>query len=104
DEFLWGRDLLVAPVTQKGTTSRRVYLPEGGWFDWWNNEKVSGRKWIERPVDLATIPIYVRAGSIIPLDPVRQYLSQPVNEPTELKIFPGADGNFTLYDDDGESL
>ena len=50
------------------------------------------------------MPIYARAGSIIPLDPVRQYVSQPVSGPTELKIFPGADGEFTLYDDDGESL
>jgi alpha-glucosidase/alpha-D-xyloside xylohydrolase len=104
DEFLWGRDLLVAPVTQKGATSRGVYLPEGGWFDWWSGEKVSGGRWIERSADLATMPTYVCAGSIIPVDPVRQYLSQPANEPTELKIFPGADGEFTLYDDDGESL
>ncbi len=104
DEFLWGRDLLVAPVTEKGASSRKVYLPEGNWFDWWNGEKISGGRWIERSVDLATMPIYVRAGSIIPFDPVRQYISQPVSEPTELKIFPGADGEFTLYDDDGESL
>jgi alpha-glucosidase/alpha-D-xyloside xylohydrolase len=104
DEFLWGRDLLVAPVTEKGATARRVYLPEGNWFDWWSGEKMSGGRWIERSVDLATMPIYVRTGSIIPLDPVRQYVSQPVSEPTELKIFPGSDGEFTLYDDDGESL
>jgi alpha-glucosidase (family GH31 glycosyl hydrolase) len=49
------------------------------------------------------MPIYVRAGAMIPLDPVRQYTAQPVNEPTELRIFPGADGEFTLYDDDGET-
>ena len=104
DEFLWGRDLLVAPVTEKGATTRKVYLPEGNWFDWWSGEKKSGKQWIERPVDLATIPIYVRAGAIIPLDPVRQYISQPVAEPTSLKVFPGADGEFTLYDDDGETL
>jgi alpha-glucosidase (family GH31 glycosyl hydrolase) len=104
DQFLWGRDLLVAPVTEKGATSRRVYLPEGNWFDWWSGEKISGGRWIERPVDLATMPIYVRAGSIVPLDPVRQYISQPASKPTELKIFPGTNGEFTLYDDDGESL
>ena len=104
DEFLWGRDLLVAPVTEKGATARKVYLPEGIWFDWWTGEKKSGKQWIERSVDLATMPIYVRAGTIIPLDPVRQYVAQPVAEPTLLKIFSGADGEFTLYDDDGESL
>ena len=104
DEYLWGRDLLVAPVTEKAAMSRKLYLPQGNWFDWWNGEKIPGGHWIERPVDLATMPIYARAGAIIPLDPVRQYISQPVNEPTTLKIFPGANGEFVLYDDDGESL
>ncbi len=104
DEFLWGRDLLIAPVTEKAAASRRVYLPAGEWFDWWIDKKVSGAQWIERPVDLATMPIYVRAGAIIPLDPIRQYVTQPVTEPTTLKIYPGADGEFTLYDDDGQSL
>src|SRR5258708_24634895 len=82
EEFLWGGDLLVAPVTEKAATSRRVYLPEGVWFDWWTGEKLAGKQWIERSVDLPTMPLYVRAGAIIPLDPVRQYTSQPVNEPT----------------------
>jgi alpha-glucosidase (family GH31 glycosyl hydrolase) len=102
-EYLWGRDLLVAPVTEKAAKSWRVYLPAGDWFNWWTGEKVSGGQWVERPVDLATMPIYVRAGAIIPFDPVRQYTSEPVDGPTSLKIFPGADGEFTLYDDDGES-
>jgi alpha-glucosidase (family GH31 glycosyl hydrolase) len=104
DEYLWGRDLLIAPVVEKDAKSRRVYLPAGDWFDWWRDEKISGGKWIERPVDLATMPIYACAGSIIPLDPVRQYMSQPVTGPTTLRVYPGADGEFTLYDDDGQSL
>jgi alpha-glucosidase/alpha-D-xyloside xylohydrolase len=104
DEFLWGRDLLIAPVTEKGAKSRRVYLPSGNWFDWWTGEKQEGKRWIDRPVDLATIPIYVHAGAIIPMGPVRQYIAQPTSEPTTLHIYPGADGQFTLYDDDGESL
>lgn len=104
EEFLWGRDLLIAPVTEKAATARMVYLPEGEWFDWWTSERKSGSQWIERSVNLATMPIYVRAGAIIPFDPVRQYTAQPVSEPTEIKIFPGANGEFTLYDDDGESL
>jgi alpha-glucosidase (family GH31 glycosyl hydrolase) len=62
DEYLWGRDMLVAPVVKKGAQSRRIYLPAGEWFDWWTGEKFSGAKWIERKVDLATMPIYVRAG------------------------------------------
>jgi alpha-glucosidase (family GH31 glycosyl hydrolase) len=55
-------------------------------------------------VDLATLPIYARAGAVIPLDPVRQYTAQPVTAPTTLRVFPGADGDFILYDDDGQSL
>ena len=102
-EFLWGRDLLVAPVFTKGATSRELYLPAGEWYDWWTNEKASGGRRITRAVDLATMPIYVRAGAIIPVDPIRQYTSQPVTEPTTLKIYPGADGEFTLYEDDGIS-
>src|SRR6185436_15823088 len=58
----------------------------------------------ERPLDLATLPLYARAGAIVPLDPVRQFTAQAVNAFTILRVFPGADGEFTLYDDDGESL
>ncbi|HEY8484640.1 MAG TPA: TIM-barrel domain-containing protein [Longimicrobiales bacterium] len=103
DQYLWGRDLLIAPVYTKGATSREVYLPAGEWYDWWTNEKVAGGRTITRPVDLATMPIYVRAGAIIPVDPVRQYTSQPVEEPTTIRIYRGANGDFTLYDDDGIS-
>jgi alpha-glucosidase/alpha-D-xyloside xylohydrolase len=104
DEYLWGRDILVAPVVEKGAKSRRVYLPAGDWFDWWTGKKVEGKKWIDREVDLATMPLYVRAGAIVPLDPVRQYTFQSVAEPTTLRVHPGANGAFTLYDDDGQSL
>jgi alpha-glucosidase/alpha-D-xyloside xylohydrolase len=104
NEYLWGRDLLVAPVIEQGAKSRRVYLPEGMWVDWWTGERIEGKRWIDRPVDLATLPLYVRAGAIVPLDPVRQFTSQAVSEPTTLRIHPGADGAFTLYDDDGQSL
>jgi alpha-glucosidase/alpha-D-xyloside xylohydrolase len=101
DQYLWGRDLLIAPVYQKGATSREVYLPRGAWYDWWTNDRVEGGRTVTRAVDLATMPIYVRAGAIIPVDPVRQYVAQPVTAPTTLRVYRGADGQFTLYDDDG---
>ena len=104
NEYLWGRDILVAPVVEKGAKSRRVYLPAGTWFDWWTGKKFEGRQWIEREVDLATLPLFVRAGAIVPLDPVRQFTAQQIVEPTTLRIHPGANGTFTLYDDDGQSL
>lgn len=102
-EYLWGRNMLVAPVYEKGAASRAVYLPAGTWYDWWNNSKHNGGTTVTRSVDLATMPIYVRAGSVIPFDPVRQYVSQPVTEPTTLKVYSGASGEFTMYEDDGNS-
>jgi alpha-glucosidase/alpha-D-xyloside xylohydrolase len=104
NQYLWGRDLLIAPVVEKGAKTRRLYLPAGTWFDWWNGERLEGRRWVERPVDVATMPIYVRAGAIVPLDPVRQFTGQAVVGPTTLRICRGADGQIVLYDDDGTSL
>jgi alpha-glucosidase (family GH31 glycosyl hydrolase) len=104
DEYLWGRDILVAPVTEKGATSRSLYLPRGLWYDFWTGEKVDGGREINRPVDLATIPLYVRAGSILPLDPPRQYTGETVDGPLSLQVFPGADGRFMLYEDDGSTF
>jgi alpha-glucosidase (family GH31 glycosyl hydrolase) len=102
-QYLWGRDLLIAPVFEEGATSRDVYLPAGDWYDWWTGERTAGARMTPRAVDLATMPIFVRAGSIIPVDPVRQYVYEKVSEPTTLRVYPGADGEFTLYEDDGIS-
>jgi alpha-glucosidase/alpha-D-xyloside xylohydrolase len=102
-QYLWGKDLLIAPVFEKGATSREVYLPAGEWYDWWTNERVAGGRNVTRPVDLATMPIYARAGAIIPLDPVRQHTGEAATEPTTLKVYRGTDGSFVLYDDDGTS-
>ena len=104
DQYLWGRDLLVAPVFVRGAASREVYLPHGDWYDWWTLQKETGGRTVTRDVDLATMPVYVRAGAIIPFDPVRQYTAAAVAEPTTLKVFRGADGDFALYEDDGNSL
>src|SRR5690606_7912992 len=96
--------LLIAPVYEVGAKTRDVYLPEGLWYDWWSLQTEEGKQTVSREVDLATMPIYVRAGALIPFDPIRQYTAQEVDEPTTIKIFSGADGNFTLYDDDGTTL
>jgi alpha-glucosidase/alpha-D-xyloside xylohydrolase len=104
DQYLWGRDMLVAPVVEKGATSRRVYLPKGDWYDYWTDERHSGGMEIARAVDLETMPLYVRAGAILPLDPVRQYTGEPTAEPMEIHVYPGADGAFLLYEDDGRSF
>jgi alpha-glucosidase/alpha-D-xyloside xylohydrolase len=104
DEYLWGRDLLVAPVVEKGAAARKLYLPEGDWYDFWTNEKQAGKREVTRKVDLATMPLYVRAGTILPLDPVRQHTAEPTDQPTTVRVYPGRDGEFRLYEDDGGSL
>lgn len=104
DQYLWGRDMLVAPVTEKGATSRRVYLPRGEWYDFWTEERLAGGREISRDVDLTTMPLYVRAGAIVPLGPVKQYTAEKVDAPMTLVIYPGADGSYTLYEDDGISF
>lgn len=103
-KFLWGDDLLVAPVTHKGATDRTLYLPAGGWFDFWTGKPATGGEEVTRPADLATLPLYVRAGSILPLDPVRQFTAEKSTAPLALRIYPGKDGETTLYQDDGRSL
>jgi alpha-glucosidase/alpha-D-xyloside xylohydrolase len=104
DQYLWGRDILVAPVVERGATERHLYLPEGNWYDFWSNAKHAGKREHTRDIDLETMPLYVRAGTILPLDPVRQYTSQPTDEPMTVRIYSGADGTFRLYEDDGQSL
>lgn len=104
DQFLWGRDILVAPVVEQGATSRRLYLPRGRWFDFWTDEPVEGGCELERPVNLETMPLYVRAGAILPLGPIKQYAGERVDEPLSLVVYPGADGASALYEDDGHSF
>lgn len=103
DQFLWGRDILVAPVTEKGATSRDCYLPPGVWHDFWTGERHEGGRVVRRGVDLATMPLFVRAGAVIPMGPVRQFATEISAEPLELHVYPGADGEFTWYHDDGVS-
>ena len=104
DEYLWGRDMLVAPVVEKGATSRRLYLPRGVWYDFWTGERHEGGGDIERKVDLETLPLFVRAGGIVPMGPPKQYTGEAVEGPLEISVHPGADGAFLLYDDDGASF
>ncbi len=103
DEYMFGPALLIAPVTEQGRTSRSVYLPAGSdWFNFWTNERIHGgqRLTVSAPID--TLPIFVRAGSILPLGgPVLN-----TNEPqpiAEVRVYPGADADFTLYNDDGQT-
>lgn len=104
DEYLWGKNVLVAPVVEKGADTRKVYLPAGGWYDFWTQEHIEGGREISRNVDLETMPLYVRAGAILPLGPVKQFTSEKVDQPLSISIYPGSDASFLLYENDGASF
>lgn len=104
DQYMFGPAFLVAPVTQPNATSRPVYLPGGTqWINFWSGEVQNGGKTVPTAAPLQTLPLWVRAGSIVPLGPVLQYASEKAADPIELRIYPGADGTFTLYEDEGDN-
>ncbi len=103
DEFMFGPALLVAPVMTYGARERMVYLPssEGGWYDFWTGDHVEGGQVLMAEAALDTIPLYVRAGAIVPTGPELQYVDEKPANPITLYVFAGADGKFTLYEDQG---
>jgi alpha-D-xyloside xylohydrolase len=104
DEYLFGPALLVAPVTEPQATSKTVYLPNGtSWVNFWTGEKLAGGNTVTVSAPLEQIPLFVRAGSIVPLGPVVQYAGEKPADPLELRVYRGADGAFTLYEDEGDS-
>jgi alpha-D-xyloside xylohydrolase len=101
---MFGRAVLLNPVTEAGATARRVYLPAGAsWYDFWTGASLQGGQAINAAAPLETMPLYVRAGSIVPMGPELQFTSEKPADPIELRVYRGADGVFTLYEDDGES-
>lgn len=104
DEYMFGPSILVNPVTEEGATSRKVYLPPAaGWYDFWTGAKLDGGKNINADAPLDRIPLYVKAGSILPLGPEVEYATQSPDAPVTLRIYRGADADFTLYEDEGDS-
>jgi alpha-D-xyloside xylohydrolase len=94
--------MLVNPVTEPKARSRQVYLPESaGWYDFWTGAALAGGQTIEAPAPYDAIPLYARAGAIIPVGPELQYTSEKPADPVTLFVYAGADGSFTLYEDDG---
>ncbi|WP_443751398.1 glycoside hydrolase family 31 protein [Asticcacaulis solisilvae] len=103
DEYMFGKALLVAPVVQANTHDRAVYLPgRDTWYDFWTGKARAGGKVVVAPADIATIPVFVRAGSILPLGPVKPYADARSDAPVELRVYPGRDGVYELYDDAGD--
>lgn len=104
DQFLWGPALLVAPIYQENVTHRAVYLPTGRWADYWTGKTHEGPNWIVAEAPLDILPLYVRAGSILPTGPVMQYTDEKPLDPLTLEVFGGGSGRFTLYEDDGLTM
>ncbi len=104
DEYMFGPAFLVAPVTEPQATNKSVYLPQGTvWYNHWTGEKYDGGRTITVAAPLDRIPLMVRGGAIIPLGPVVQYAGEKAADPIELRVYPGADGTFTLYEDEGDN-
>jgi len=104
NEYMFGRSLLVCPVTEKGVTKTKVYLPAGAvWYDFWTNDTLRGGQTIDRAAPIDMLPLYVRAGAILPWGPRVQYAEEKPWDDLEISVYPGADGQFTLYEDEHNS-
>ena len=103
DEYMFGPAFLVAPVTEQGATSREVYLPSGtDWYNYWTNAPVHGGQTIQADAPIDRIPLFVRAGSIVPFgSEIESTAEKQTIE--KVRVYPGADGDFTLYSDDGRT-
>lgn len=103
DEYMYGPAFLVAPVTEQGATHRTVYLPAGcDWFNYWTNERLRGGQTIVADAPIDTLPLFVKAGSIVPLGSEIQS-AQQAGTILSVRVYPGADGAFTLFQDDGNT-
>ncbi|MCX6136981.1 MAG: DUF4968 domain-containing protein [Ignavibacteriales bacterium] len=103
-EFMIGGSLLVAPVVVEGATSRPVYLPEGDWYDFWTKKKIIGGRWLAADAPIDRLPLYVKSGSVIPMQPVVQYTDQEPANPLLFELYSADKALGTLYEDDGISF
>jgi alpha-D-xyloside xylohydrolase len=104
NQYLFGPAIMVNPVTMPSAMTRSVYLPgKGNWFDFWTGKTQSGGQRIDAPCPIETMPLFVRAGSIVPMGPLVQYVAEKPADPIEIRVYRGADGAFTLYEDEGDT-
>jgi alpha-D-xyloside xylohydrolase len=115
DEFMFGKSLLICPVTRamyvkdakedfSKIQSKEVYLPNGAdWFDFWTGNRFNGGQTIYKETPLDIIPVYVRAGSVLPIGPKVQYATEQKWDNLEIRVYEGANGQFTLYEDENDN-
>jgi alpha-glucosidase (family GH31 glycosyl hydrolase) len=103
DEYMFGPSILVAPVTEQGQDEREVYLPEGNeWYDFWTNVKYQGGQTVKVPAPIERIPLFVKAGSVLPLGPIVNYVGEKP-EDLEIRIYIGASGSTKIYQDENDN-
>jgi alpha-D-xyloside xylohydrolase len=103
DQFMFGPAFLVNPVTEPAASMRQIYLPQARWYDFWTGSVVEGGRMINAIAPLEHLPVYVRAGSIVPLGPDEEWSTQKPADPIELRIYSGADADFTIYEDENDT-
>lgn len=103
DQFMYGPAFLVNPITQPGAATRQLYLPQAKWYDFWTGMELAGGRMIDAVAPLDRLPVYVRAGSILPLGPDEEWSTEKPADPIELRIYRGADGDFALYEDENDT-
>lgn len=104
DQYLVGTDILVAPVLEEGAFARSVYLPDGGWYDFWTRERFEGGRRINVEAPLDRLPLFVRAGAAIPTQPIVQHTGECAAQPITWLAFLGERAEGDLYEDDGDSM
>lgn len=105
DEFLFGPAVLVAPVMEPAVRRRRVYLPAGTWYDGWTEQRYEGRQWVEVEAPLDRLPMFIRAGALIPFAPYHSFTGERTApwSPITLHYYAGDSASFDLYEDDGKT-
>jgi len=113
NQYMFGPAFMVSPVTkqlytganaQTGTPTRKVYLPKAAnWYNFWTGELLNGGQTIDAPAPIDIIPLYVKAGSVIPMGPVMEYATEKTDPPIELRVYPGANGSFEYYEDENDN-
>jgi alpha-D-xyloside xylohydrolase len=100
DQYMLGPDFLVAPMF-KPRGSRDIYLPAGAWYDYWTDQRFEGGRWITYDAELETLPIFARAGAVIPMGPELQHANEKAWDPLRFEVYPGSEGvtEFELADD-----
>jgi alpha-D-xyloside xylohydrolase len=103
-QYMFGKTFLVAPVIEPGVKEWSVYLPKTAtWYDFWTGEKLSGGKNVVKETPLDIMPLYIKAGSILPVGPKVQYATEKKWDNLEMRVYPGANGEFTLYEDENDN-